>query len=461
MSEAQPYTPDTVDTTEPGPVLSRRKVLEGLLAAAAAVGVTASCGLFDKERPGSGTEETDLSELGNDGFDDAEMKEAVDSLRSRADELKEKSVQELARKILDSETISYDENFPRVRESFVWASQEGIFPLREIKEGDTAEAAKGTDRAVELGMEITVTSAATGEHSDTSHHLQGRAVDFRVPKTEDESLALMELIYILNKYGIVKIDEAFEPKNVGGFNLNEGEPTTFTEPDHIHVSTSQETSAIAKTEEETKPSEEAEPPIITQDSYDFIDEDLADFLAEERGFAAEGTDRLLTGVFGEGVEALSEEIETAAKNEGIPVNFLAAIVKIESNGRTDAVSKADAHGLVQLVPKWHRDRIDDYAERHNQKVPTTDEERGEYLRAYPEANLDIGANYLRELLDRTKERYPGLNPNHPLIYMVAAGAYNGGPDLISKDLDKWPAEAQNYYRLVRGLYLDVSKKLDD
>ena len=441
MSEAQPYTPDTVDTTEPGPVLSRRKVLEGLLAAAAAVGVTASCGLFDKERPGSGTEETDLSELGNDGFDDAEMKEAVDSLRSRADELKEKSVQELARKILDSETISYDENFPRVRESFVWASQEGIFPLREIKEGDTAEAAKGTDRAVEvqkplmvllnliaeLGMEITVTSAATGEHSDTSHHLQGRAVDFRVPKTEDESLALMELIYILNKYGIVKIDEAFEPKNVGGFNLNEGEPTTFTEPDHIHVSTSQETSAIAKTEEETKPSEEAEPPIITQDSYDFIDEDLADFLAEERGFAAEGTDRLLTGVFGEGVEALSEEIETAAKNEGIPVNFLAAIVKIESN----------------------------------QKVPTTDEERGEYLRAYPEANLDIGANYLRELLDRTKERYPGLNPNHPLIYMVAAGAYNGGPDLISKDLDKWPAEAQNYYRLVRGLYLDVSKKLDD
>ena len=187
MSEAQPYTPDTVDTTEPGPVLSRRKVLEGLLAAAA-VGVTASCGLFDKERPGSGTEETDLSELGNDGFDDAEMKEAVDSLRSRADELKEKSVQELARKILDSETISYDENFPRVRESFVWASQEGIFPLREIKEGDTTEADKDTDRAVEvqkrimmllnliaeLGMEITVTATTTGEQSETSHKRKGR-----------------------------------------------------------------------------------------------------------------------------------------------------------------------------------------------------------------------------------------------------------------------------------------------
>jgi soluble lytic murein transglycosylase-like protein len=484
MIEPQLSGVDPNTYTELPEIIGRRSFLAATAFAVLGAGALTGCG--DLGERVDGLTKTDLIDL-SDGYptDEESKTDIVDRLKSRVDELNDKSIEVLAGKILDSDNISYDEAFPRVRESMVWASQEGVFPLRDIEDGDTAKEANGTDRSAEVqkpllvllniiaesGIDITITSISTGEHSETSHHYQGRAFDIRSNTlTTKEALTLMTLINTLNGTStgnsIIPIDEAFEPNNIGKLNLNEGDPSTTTEPDHMHISTTSEAFIAAKkfekkdgeyTDEKTRKA--AEDIGITIESQNQIDDRLARKLAKEYGFAASGSNELVPDVFKPNVKEWSDQISVAADEQRIPANFLAAIMQIESGGDPRAISPADAHGLIQLVPKWHRDRIDMFAKDYGQYL-TTDNARREFLKNYPDANLRIGANYLRELLDKAENEFPNLNPNDPRVYFMAAAAYNGGPDIVGLPISEWPPEAKGYYNKVRPLYLDVSVGLE-
>jgi len=69
------------------------------------------------------------------------------------------------------------------------------------------------------------------------------------------------------------------------------------------------------------------------------------------------------------VEAFANEIEFAARESGLDPCLLAAMVYCESSGRPDAVSKADALGLMQLLP----DAAGDAARRLGLEEPSREE----------------------------------------------------------------------------------------
>ena len=90
------------------------------------------------------------------------------------------------------------------------------------------------------------------------------------------------------------------------------------------------------------------------------------------------------------VEALADEIGRAASESGVDPHLLSAICFMESRGQVDAVSSAQALGLMQLMPS----AAGDAAQRLGIEAPTR-----AALLADPSLNLRLGANHLRWLLD--------------------------------------------------------------
>jgi soluble lytic murein transglycosylase-like protein len=91
----------------------------------------------------------------------------------------------------------------------------------------------------------------------------------------------------------------------------------------------------------------------------------------------------------ERVEALAPLIEAASREAGVDPHLVGAIVFLESRGRVDAVSSADALGLMQLV----RASASDSAARLGLPEPSRDE-----LLSNAELNLRLGASHLAWLL---------------------------------------------------------------
>jgi soluble lytic murein transglycosylase len=118
-----------------------------------------------------------------------------------------------------------------------------------------------------------------------------------------------------------------------------------------------------------------------------------------------------------------EEVAEGSKLTGIPADWIWGVMRQESLYRKDAVSRADARGLMQMLPstavavarRWHLAPL--------RKDSLFD----------PPVAVPLGAAYLRELLDR----YGG-----ELILSLAA--YNAGPGPIARwlpsksmDADIW------------------------
>lgn len=108
------------------------------------------------------------------------------------------------------------------------------------------------------------------------------------------------------------------------------------------------------------------------------------------------------------------QIEAAAERHGLDADLVQAVVHAESGGRPQAVSHADAFGLMQL------------------RIPTASEMAGEPVTReqlfLPERNLDLGCRYLVWL----GKRFKG---DLRLVLM----AYNAGPGNVRK----WQKKTRN------------------
>lgn len=119
----------------------------------------------------------------------------------------------------------------------------------------------------------------------------------------------------------------------------------------------------------------------------------------------------------------SELINTYSQKYGVDPKLVTSIIKAESNFNPNAVSKAGACGLMQLMP-------------HTAKM------LGVTNIFEPEENIEGGIRYFKGLLDE-------FNQNLPL----SLAAYNAGPDVVKKINDIPPIdETKNYVEKVLKYY---------
>ena len=115
------------------------------------------------------------------------------------------------------------------------------------------------------------------------------------------------------------------------------------------------------------------------------------------------------------------QVAAVAERYGLDTELLLALVRVESCFDTRALSRAGARGLTQLMPATARELgIDDSFDA--------------------EANLDGGARYLSQMLQRFGSE------------ALALAAYNAGPGNVEKygGIPPFP-ETQNYVRRVTTL----------
>ena len=97
-----------------------------------------------------------------------------------------------------------------------------------------------------------------------------------------------------------------------------------------------------------------------------------------------------------------ELVEAAASRHGVDADLITSVIAVESNFDPKAVSRKNARGLMQLLPET--------AARFG--VKNIDD---------PQENIDAGAQYLRELLEKYK---------YDLVLTLAA--YNAGPERVQQ-----------------------------
>ena len=139
-------------------------------------------------------------------------------------------------------------------------------------------------------------------------------------------------------------------------------------------------------------------------------------------------------------------IAQASKSTEVPPDWILAIIRQESLFRKDAVSRADARGLMQMQPatalavarRWH--------------LPTPSRD----ALFDPAVAVPLGAAYVRELLDRYGNQLD-----------LSLAAYNAGPVSVARWLPSQPIEADVWIENIpytetprlRAAYLRTHRRL--
>jgi soluble lytic murein transglycosylase len=105
------------------------------------------------------------------------------------------------------------------------------------------------------------------------------------------------------------------------------------------------------------------------------------------------------------------EVNAAAKLSGLPADLIYGVMRQETLFRADALSSANARGLLQLLPQTARIT----ARKFNMAVPTADD------LFKPAINVPLGAVYLKSLVDS----FAGQTP-------LALASYNAGPAAVRR-----------------------------
>ena len=108
-----------------------------------------------------------------------------------------------------------------------------------------------------------------------------------------------------------------------------------------------------------------------------------------------------TGAHAMSSNQLDSLVRSYARSNGVPVALVRAVVDVESHGNPNAVSRAGAQGLMQLMPA---------TQAHYRVCDPFD----------PAANVNGGTRYLHDLLVRY---------HHDI--QLALAAYNAGPGAVA------------------------------
>jgi soluble lytic murein transglycosylase-like protein len=128
-----------------------------------------------------------------------------------------------------------------------------------------------------------------------------------------------------------------------------------------------------------------------------------------------------------GHQATQEEVDAAvvmaAARHNVDPNLVRAVIKVESNFNSNAISRKGAMGLMQLMPQTAREL----------KVRNPFD---------PEQNVDAGVRHLKQLLD-----------NYGGDVKLTLAAYNAGSTAVARSAGvPHFAETQNYVRRITNLY---------
>lgn len=122
-------------------------------------------------------------------------------------------------------------------------------------------------------------------------------------------------------------------------------------------------------------------------------------------------------------DEIDQAITMAAARHNVDPNLVRAVIKVESNFNSNAISRKGAMGLMQLMPATARSL--------NVQNPFD-----------PEQNVDAGVRHLKHLLD-----------NYGGDVDLTLAAYNAGSGAVARSsgVPRY-AETQNYVRRITNLY---------